>query len=155
MVLLTVGKTNQQYLRTGISEYKNRLKHYTDLQIIEIPNLKAAKNLSRGEIIEKEGKLILKQVNSSDYLILLDEKGRGFTSIVFAKRLQSWILSRKKKLIFVIGGAYGFSHGVHERSDEKLSLSKMTFSHQIVRLFFIEQLYRAFTILNNEPYHNN
>jgi len=154
IVLLTIGKTSEKYLIEGISQYQKRLKHYTQFEMLEIPNLKNAKNFSNAEIIKKEGELILKQLQNSDHLVLLDDKGKDFTSPKYAQKLQQWMLSGKKKVVFVVGGAYGFSEQVYKRGNEKISLSKMTFSHQIVRLFFVEQLYRAFTILNNEPYHH-
>ena len=154
IVLLAIGKTNEQYLIEGISQYQKRLKHYTQFEMLEIPNIKNAKNFSNTELMKREGELILKQLQSSDYLVLLDDKGKDFTSSKFAEKLQSWMLSGKKRLVFVIGGAYGFSEDVYARGNEKLSLSKMTFSHQMVRLFFVEQIYRGYTILNNEPYHH-
>jgi 23S rRNA (pseudouridine1915-N3)-methyltransferase len=154
IVLLAIGKTNEQYLIEGISQYQKRLKYYTQFEILEIPNIKNTKNFSNTELMKREGKLILKQLQSSDYLVLLDDKGKDFTSPKFAEKLQSWMLSGKKRLVFVIGGAYGFSKNVYARGNEKLSLSKMTFSHQMVRLFFVEQIYRGYTILNNEPYHH-
>ena len=154
IVLVLVGKTNEKYLIEGISDYQKRLKHYTNFEIVEIPNIKNVKNFSEAELIKKEGEMILKHINTSDYLVLLDDKGNDFTSLKFAKKLQSWMRSGKKRLVFIVGGAYGFSDEVYNIGNEKLSLSKMTFSHQMVRLFFIEQTYRAYTILNNEPYHH-
>ena len=154
IVLLTIGKTSEKYLIEGIAQYQKRLKHYTQFEMLEIPNLKNSKNFSNAEIIKKEGELILKQLQNSDHLVLLDDKGKDFTSPKYAQKLQQWMLSGKKRVVFVVGGAYGFSEQVYKRGNEKISLSKMTFSHQMVRLFFVEQLYRAFTILNNEPYHH-
>tara|TARA_B110000196_G_C20979647_1_gene582744 strand:+ start:417 stop:890 length:474 start_codon:yes stop_codon:yes gene_type:complete len=154
IVLITIGKTNEKYLIEGISSYQKRLKHYTNFEMMEIPNIKNANNLSEAELMKKEGELILKQIQSSDHLVLLDDKGKDFTSPKFAQKLQQWMLSGKKRLVFVVGGAYGFSEEVYKRGNEKLSLSKMTFSHQMVRLFFVEQIYRGYTILNNEPYHH-
>ncbi|MBT5858918.1 MAG: 23S rRNA (pseudouridine(1915)-N(3))-methyltransferase RlmH [Flavobacteriales bacterium] len=154
IVLITIGKTSEKYLIEGIYQYKNRLKHYTNFEIMEIPNIKNSKNLSEAELMKKEGELILKQIQNSDHLVLLDDKGKDFTSPRFAQKLQQWMLSGKKRIVFVVGGAYGFSEEIYKRGNEELSLSKMTFSHQMVRLFFIEQIYRAFTILNNEPYHH-
>ncbi len=154
IVLLSIGKTNEQYLIEGISQYQKRLKHYIQFEMLEIPNIKKAKNFSNTELMKREGNLILKQLQSSDHLVLLDDKGKDFTSPKLSEKLQSWMLSGKKRLVFVIGGAYGFSEDVYARGDEKLSLSKMTFSHQMVRLFFVEQIYRGYTILNNEPYHH-
>ena len=154
IVLVVVGKTNEKYLTEGISDYQKRLNHYTNFEIVEISNIKNAKNFSEKELIKKEGEMILKQINTSDYLVLLDDKGNDFSSPSFAEKLQQWMISGKKRLVFVVGGAYGFSQEVYDRGNEKLSLSKMTFSHQMVRLFFVEQLYRGYTILNNEPYHH-
>ena len=154
IVLITIGKTNEKYLIEGISDYQKRLKHYTNFERIEIANIKNAKNFSESELMKKEGELILKQIQNSDHLVLLDDKGKDFTSQKFAQKLQQWMLSGKKRLVFVVGGAYGFSDEIHKSGNEKLSLSKMTFSHQMVRLFFVEQLYRGYTILNNEPYHH-
>ena len=154
IVLITIGKTNEKYLIEGISNYQKRLKHYINFEMTEIVNIKNTKNLSELELMKKEGELILKQIQSSDYLVLLDDKGKDFTSPKFAQKLQQWMLSGKKRLVFVVGGAYGFSEEVYKRGNEKISLSKMTFSHQMVRLFFVEQIYRGYTILNNEPYHH-
>ncbi|MBT5699366.1 MAG: 23S rRNA (pseudouridine(1915)-N(3))-methyltransferase RlmH [Flavobacteriales bacterium] len=154
IVLVVVGKTNEKYLTEGISDYQKRLNHYTNFEIVEISNIKNAKNFSEKELIKKEGEMILKQINTSDYLVLLDDKGNVFSSPSFAEKLQQWMISGKKRLVFVVGGAYGFSQEVYDRGNEKLSLSRMTFSHQMVRLFFVEQLYRGYTILNNEPYHH-
>ena len=154
IVLITIGKTNKKYLIEGISDYQKRLKHYTNFERIEIANIKNAKNFSESELMKKEGELILKQIQNSDHLVLLDDKGKDFTSQKFAQKLQQWMLSGKKRLVFVVGGAYGFSDEIYKRGNEKLSLSKMTFSHQMVRLFFVEQIYRGYTILNNEPYHH-
>ena len=154
IVLLTVGRTSENYLIAGIAHYQKRLNHYTQFEILEIVNFKNAKNFSNAEIMKKEGKLILQKIQISDHLVLLDDKGKDFTSLDFSKKLQSWMLSGKKRLVFLVGGAYGFSSDVYDRANEKISLSKMTFSHQMVRLFFIEQIYRGYTILNNEPYHH-
>ena len=154
IVLLTISKTSEKYLIEGIQDYQKRMEHYTQFEIIEILNIKKAQNFSKSELMKKEGELILKQLQNSDYVILLDDKGEDFTSVQFAKKLQGLLNSGKKRLVFVIGGAYGFSNDVYQKANEKLSLSKMTFSHQMVRLFFTEQIYRAFTILKNEPYHH-
>ena len=154
IVLLAIGKTNEQYLIEGISQYQKRLQYYTQFEIFEIPNIKNVKNVSNIELMKKEGALILKKVHPSDYLVLLDDKGKSFTSHKFSEKLQGWMLSGKKRLVFVVGGAYGFTDEVYQRGNEILSLSRMTFSHQMVRLFFVEQIYRGYTILNNEPYHH-
>lgn len=154
IVLLTIGKTNERYLVDGIQHYQNRLKHYMPFDIIEIPNIKKAQNLSKTELKRKEGLLITQYIQSTDYVILLDDKGKTSSSLEFAQKLESWLNSGKKRLLFVVGGAYGFSDEIYSKASRKCSLSKMTFSHQMVRLFFAEQLYRAFTILKNEPYHH-
>ena len=154
IVLVVLGKTNEKYLIEGISDYQKRLKHYINFEIVEILNIKNVKNFSEKQLIRKEGEMILKQINTSDYLVLLDDQGNDFSSPSFAEKLQQWMISGKKRLVFVVGGAYGFSQEVYNRGNEKLSLSRMTFSHQMVRLIFSEQIYRAFTIINNHPYHN-
>ena len=154
IVLLTIGKTSEKNLVEGILQFQKRLKHYTPFEIVEIPNIKNAKNFSKSELLKKEGELILKQLQNTDYLLLLDDKGKSFTSVGFAKKLQNWMLSGKKRLVFMVGGAYGVSAEIYKRANEQLSLSRMTFSHQMVRLFFAEQLYRAYAILRNESYHH-
>ena len=154
IVLFVVGKTKEKYLLEGIYKYQRRIMNYINFEIYEIPNIKNTKNISNSDLMKKEGDLILKKIQNSDYLILLDEKEKMFSSSSFAKKIQSWMLSGKKTIVFVIGGAYGFSQDVYNRANEKISLSRLTFSHQMVRLFFVEQLYRGYTILNNEPYHH-
>jgi len=154
IVFLSLGKTNEKYLIEGISLYLNRLKHYTSFDMIEIPNIKKSKNLTKLELMKKEGDLILKNIQNSDHLVLLDEKGKEYNSIKFSEKIQNWMLSGKKRIVFVIGRSYGFSNDVYQRGNEKISLTKMTFSHQMVRLFFLEQLYRGYSILNNQPYHH-
>ena len=131
-----VGKTNEKYLTEGISLYQNRLKHYTSFEIIEIPNIKKSQNFSKLELLKKEGNLILKNIKNSDHLVLLDDKGKEYNSINFSEKIQKWMIIGKKRIIFVVGGSYGFSENVYQRGNEKISLSKMTFSHQMVRLFF-------------------
>ena len=152
--LLLVGKTDQKYLQEGISVYEDRLRHYISYSREELPDLKGGAALGIEQIKEQEGVLILKKVGRGDMLVLLDENGRDMSSVDFSVKLEKWSLSGIKSIIFAVGGAYGFSTAVYERANEKLSLSKMTFSHQMVRLFFTEQLYRAFTILKREPYHH-
>lgn len=154
ITLLAVGKTDNTELISLIEVYKNRLNHYIKFQFEIIPDLKKAKHLSENEQKQKEGELILKKINSTDALVLLDENGKQFDSIGFSSYLQKHMNSGIKQLVFVIGGPYGFSDDVYRKANGKISLSKMTFSHQMVRLFFIEQLYRGFTILKNEPYHH-
>ena len=152
--LLAIGKTDNKELLQLIQVYQNRLKHYIKFELEIIPDIKKVKNLSENQQKIKEGELILKQLQSADELILLDEKGKEFRSIEFSKYLQKKMNSGIKQLVFVIGGPYGFSEEVYKKSKGKISLSKMTFSHQMVRLFIVEQVYRAFTIIKNEPYHH-
>lgn len=152
--LLVLGKTDNKQLQLLIDDYQKRLGFYIKFKFEVIPDLKKAKNLSEEQQKKKEGELILKSLKSSDVLILLDEKGIQMDSIRFSLYLQKHMNSGIKQLVFVIGGPYGFSNEVHKKAQGKLSLSKLTFSHQMVRLFFIEQLYRGFTILKNEPYHH-
>ena len=152
--LLAIGKTDDKNLQNLIETYKNRLKHYINFEIEIIPDLKNVKNLSEAQQKEKEGTLILKRLNATDVLILLDEKGKEFRSVAFSQFLQKKMNAGIKQLVVVIGGPYGFSEAVYEKSQGKISLSKMTFSHQMIRLFIVEQIYRAFTILKKEPYHH-
>ncbi|WP_109300075.1 23S rRNA (pseudouridine(1915)-N(3))-methyltransferase RlmH [Aquimarina sp. AU474] len=152
--LLAVGKTDHKQLNDLINEYIKRLGFYIKFNFEIIPDLKNVKNLSEIQQKEKEGKLILDKLNNSDVLILLDENGKQYDSVGFSELLQKQMNSGIKQLIFVIGGPYGFSPEVYHRANSKLSLSKMTFSHQMIRLFFVEQLYRGLTILKNEPYHH-
>ena len=152
--LLAIGKTDNKQLQTLIADYQKRLGHYIKFDFEIIPDLKKAKNLSEIQQKQKEGELILSRINPTDILILLDENGKQMDSVVFSQYLQKHMNSGIKQLIFVIGGPYGFSEEVYNKAQGKLSLSKMTFSHQMIRLFIVEQLYRAFTILKNEPYHH-
>lgn len=152
--LLTVGKTDERFIEEGIEKYFKRLKHYINFEIIALPDVKQGSKLNMEKLKEEEGKLILQKIESSDQLILLDEKGKGLTSEEFAGFLQKKMNAGLPALIFVVGGAFGFSEEVYKRANEQLSLSKMTFSHQMVRLFFTEQLYRAFTIIKGEKYHH-
>lgn len=153
IVLLTVGKTDVKWVKEGLDLYVARLSHYVPFTLKEIPQLKNVSALTREQIREREGELILKAVRPADEVILLDERGREFRSLDFARYLEEK-LQRGRDVVFVIGGAYGFSEAVYARSDGKVSLSKMTFSHQMVRTLFAEQLYRAFTIIKGEPYHH-
>lgn len=153
--ILLIGKTNVPYLKIGSEFYLKKLIHYCDIDYLEIPDLKQTKNISINEQKVKEGKLILQKIQSSDTIILLDEKGKTYTSVEFSKYINNYMSSSLKQLTFVIGGPYGFSDEVYKRADALISLSAMTFSHQMVRLFFLEQLYRSFTILHNEPYHHS
>lgn len=152
--LIIVGKTNKQYLIEGEREYEKRLMHFCKFEELIIPDVKNAKNISQNELKNKEGKLILKQISSTDEVIVLDDKGNDYSSMDFSNLLSQTMLRSIKCLVFIVGGAFGFSDEVYKRSNTKLSLSKMTFSHQMVRLIFKEQLYRAFTILKGEKYHH-
>ena len=154
IVLLTVGRTDVKWVKEGLDLYVSRLVHYVPFSVNEIPELKKVSALSKQQIKEKEGELILKQLSPSDTLILLDEHGREFRSLEFADYIRKQLSSGARNLVFAIGGAYGFSEAVYSRAQGKISLSKMTFSHQMVRTVFAEQLYRAFTILRGEPYHH-
>ena len=152
--LIFVGKTEEKYLQEGIEIYEIRLKNYINFETIVIHSLKDTKNLSPQIVKEKEGELILKQVSKYDKIILFDEKGLEFTSMDYSVFLQKHMNAGVKNLCFVVGGAFGFSDEVYKKADQKVALSKMTFSHQMIRLLIVEQIYRAFTILKNEPYHN-
>lgn len=154
ITLVVIGKTDAGYFVEAINEYKNRLVHYIPFEMEIIPDIKNVKNLSEVQQKEKEGDLILKTLQAGDYLVLLDDKGKEFTSIQFSAYLEKKMHTVPKRLVFAVGGPYGFSDAVYKAAFEKLSLSKMTFSHQMIRLIFIEQIYRAMTILNNEPYHH-
>ena len=151
---MAIGKTDAKEIVSLVDEYKKRLGRYIKFQLVVIPDLKNNKNLTESQQKEKEGEHILAQIETSDLVVLLDEKGKQFTSVSFSNYLQKKMNSGLKRLVFVIGGPYGFGDEVYKRANEKVSLSSMTFSHQMVRLFAIEQLYRAFTILRNEPYHH-
>lgn len=152
--LIAIGKTDEKALQSLIDDYTKRLSFYIRFELEIIPDLKNAKNLSESQQKEKEGELILSKITPADQLILLDENGKTFSSVGFSQELQKKMNSGIKTLAFVIGGPYGFSDAVYQKAAGKISLSQMTFSHQMVRLFFIEQLYRGFTILRNEPYHH-
>lgn len=151
--LILVGKTNDKHFQTGIDDYCQRIGHYMPFSITVIPELKNTKSLSFQQQKEREGELILAKLQSSDHVVLLDEHGKDFRSVEFAR----WIEQKNasvRRLVFVIGGPYGFSEAVYSRANEKISLSKMTFSHQMVRLVFVEQIYRACTIIKGKPYHH-
>lgn len=154
VTLLCIGKTGKKFLEEGEQEYLKRLRHYISFQLQIIPDIKQAKNLSQIQIKQREGELILEKISPADTLILLDEKGKEYSSLDFSNYLQDQFNRGGKHLYFVVGGPYGFSDDVYQRSNGKISLSQMTFSHQMIRLFFIEQVYRAMTILKNEPYHH-
>ncbi len=152
--LLLVGKTESDFINEGYRRYNQRLSNYIKFNTIIIPANKKTKLLSVELQKQKEGELILKNITNSDFVILLDEKGKEFASVDFAKYLQGKMNSGIKNIIFIIGGPYGFSDEVYKKANEKIALSKLTFTHEMVRLFFVEQLYRAFSILRNEPYHH-
>ncbi len=152
--LITIGKTDNKNLQTLIEDYSKRLSFYVKFDLEIIPDIKNVKNLSEAQQKEKEGELILAKITPTDQLILLDENGKTFNSVGFSDYLQKKMNAGIKTLVFVIGGPYGFSETVYQKAQGKVSLSEMTFSHQMVRLFVIEQLYRGFTILKNEPYHH-
>lgn len=152
--LIVVGKTAFDYLKEGESVYENRLIHYTNYERILIPDVKSPKNFSTEELKKKEGESILAKITNQEYVVLLDEKGKSFTSVSFANWINQKINENVSVLTFIIGGAYGFSKELYERANQKISLSVMTYSHQLVRVIFLEQLYRAHTILKGEPYHH-
>jgi 23S rRNA (pseudouridine1915-N3)-methyltransferase len=154
ILLLVIGKTDEKYLIEGMDKYRKRLKHYIGFDYEEIPDIKNRKSLSEAQQKKLEGDLILAQLKVGDKLVLLDDKGKEFTSLAFSKHLQQQMNSGIKRLVFVVGGPYGFDASVYAKAQGKLSLSKMTFSHQMIRLFMVEQVYRAMTIQKNEPYHH-
>jgi 23S rRNA (pseudouridine1915-N3)-methyltransferase len=154
ILLLVIGKTDENYLTEGIHKYCKRLRHYIGFDFEEIPDLKNRKSLSESQQKKQEGILIISKLKAGDKLILLDDKGKDFSSLGFSEHLQQQMNSGIKRLVFVVGGPYGFDESVYAKAQAKLSLSKMTFSHQMIRLFFVEQVYRALTILKNEPYHH-
>ena len=154
-VLLTVGKTDINSIATEIDKYTKRIGHYLPFSMEVIPDIKNKKNLSQNEQKQKEGDLILSKLHNTDYVVLLDEGGRLFNSNQFAQHIENKKNTIARKLVFVIGGPYGFSNAVRARANEMISLSKMTFTHQMVHMIFVEQFYRAMTILSNQPYHHN
>jgi len=153
ITLIESGKTRDPFIKEGVELFRKRVVRYVPFKIDTIPDLKNTRSKSMKEVQEQEGLLLLKRIKPTDYMILLDERGKEFSSISFAEYINS-LEGRVNQLLFVIGGPYGFSKGVYKRADARLSLSKLTFSHQLVRLLFMEQLYRAFTILKGEPYHH-
>lgn len=154
ITLIAVGKTEDKYLIEGIEKYLNRLKHYINFNLLIIPDVKNTKNLTEAQQKSKEAETILKQLNNTDVIVLMDEKGKKYSSVLFANYLNKQMIGSVQNLVFIIGGPYGFDESIYKRANASISLSDMTFSHQMVRLFFVEQLYRAFTILKNEPYHH-
>ncbi|MBQ4305755.1 MAG: 23S rRNA (pseudouridine(1915)-N(3))-methyltransferase RlmH [Bacteroidales bacterium] len=154
ITLLTVGRTDVDWVKESLDLYGSRLSHYVPFSVVEIPQLKGTASLSKEQIKEKEGEAILRILKGADHVVLLDERGKEYRSVEFAGVLQGFMSRSSADLVFVTGGAYGFSKAVYDRADGKMSLSKMTFSHQMVRTIFAEQLYRAFTIIKGEPYHH-
>ena len=155
IVLLAIGRTQSDYLVTGIDNYIKRINRYMPFELRLLPDVKSTKSLSEAQQKDAEGKMILSAFQPGDVAILLDERGRQYTSREFAGLVDRYAIQSAKRLVFVIGGPYGFSKEVYDRADSLLSLSKMTFSHEMVRLFFTEQIYRAMTILRGEPYHHD
>jgi 23S rRNA (pseudouridine1915-N3)-methyltransferase len=153
ITLLQTGKTRDHFILEGVEEFRKRVVRYAPFVIETIPDLRNSRNMTMKEVQEKEGSMILKRIKATDYLILLDERGKEFHSIGFAEHLNK-LEGRVNHVLFVIGGPYGFSEEVYSRANEKFSLSKLTFSHQLIRLLFMEQIYRSFTILKGEPYHH-
>ena len=153
--LVCIGKTDDKEIQNLIKYYQNRLPIHWNFELTEIADVKNAKNLSPELLKKEEGKLFLNQSENSDFIVLLDEKGKQFTSREFSAKIDHWMNSSVKKVSFFIGGAYGFSSEIYDRANEKMSLSKMTFTHQMIRLFFVEQIYRADQILQGKPYHND
>ena len=154
ILLLTIGNTDKKYMKEGIDDYVKRISFYIPFEMKVIPDIKNRSSLSEELQKEKEGQLILSHVSSGDYLVLLDERGTEFSSVEFSKWIEKKMIAGTRQVIFVIGGPYGFSNAAYQRSDIKISMSKMTFSHQMVRMIFVEQIYRAMTIIKNEPYHH-
>jgi len=154
ILLLVIGNTDKKYMKEGIDDYVKRIPFYVPFEMKIIPDLKNRSSLSLDLQKEKEGQLILNQVSTGDFVVLLDEHGEEFTSAGFSGWIEKKMIAGTRQLVFVIGGPYGFSNMVYQRSDIKIALSKLTFSHQMVRLIFVEQVYRAMTIIKNEPYHH-
>lgn len=152
--LWQIGKTAFPYLEEGVRIYESRLQRYLPFQIENIPDVKNAQNLPPAQLKSREGELVLARLKNDDFLILLDERGKSYTSVEWAQFLEKELMGSHKRIVFLIGGAFGFSQEIYQRANAKVSLSSMTFSHQMIRVFFLEQLYRAMTILRNEPYHN-
>lgn len=155
ITLLCIGKTDEPYVQTGIEKYLKRLSFYVDFKLIVIPDIKKQKGMSMELQKKKEAEMLLKSIKAADQVVLLDEKGKEFTSVQFSAFLEKKMVGSVQHLVLIIGGPYGFDQSIYQRADGQLALSKMTFSHQMIRLFFVEQLYRAYTILNHEPYHHN
>lgn len=155
ITLLCVGRTEYPPFREATDRYLKRIPHYVPIEYVELPDIKTTKSLTEQKQKEQEGKTLLSKLNNSDYVVLLDERGREYTSRQFSEFIQSKMVCLPGRLVFVVGGPYGFSEEVYSRANSKLSLSKMTFPHELVRLFFVEQIYRAMTIMRGEPYHHD
>ncbi|MBD1430557.1 23S rRNA (pseudouridine(1915)-N(3))-methyltransferase RlmH [Sphingobacterium litopenaei] len=154
ITLLCIGKTDDKFIQEGIDKYINRLKHYISFNIIVLPDVKNVKNLSEAQQKEKEAELFNKNIQSGDFVVLLDERGKEYRSLEFSTFIEKKMVASVQHMVFLIGGPYGFAEEIKQRANSFVSLSKMTFSHQMVRLFFVEQIYRAFTIMKGEPYHH-
>jgi 23S rRNA (pseudouridine1915-N3)-methyltransferase len=154
ILLLLLGKTDEKYIEEGIDDYVKRIKHYLPFEVRIIPDLKKNSGLSIEQQKEKEGQMILSHLNKGDQLVLLDERGTEYSSVEFSGWMEKRMTSSVRQLVFVVGGPYGFPDAVYEKADYEISLSKLTFSHQMVRMIFVEQLYRAMTIIKHEPYHH-
>ncbi len=152
--LWSIGKTASSYLEEGMAVYEKRLPHYLPFATVILPDIKNAGSLNPEQLKQKEGELVISRLKKEDLLVLLDERGKQLTSVEFSSFMEQKLQLGSRRLVFLVGGAFGFSEAIYQRADQKLSLSKMTFSHQMVRLFFLEQLYRAMTILRGESYHN-
>ncbi|HLS37534.1 MAG TPA: 23S rRNA (pseudouridine(1915)-N(3))-methyltransferase RlmH [Sphingobacterium bovisgrunnientis] len=154
ITLVCIGKTDDKYIQEGIDKYNKRLKHYITFNIVVLPDVKNVKNLSQSQQKEKEAELFNKHIQNTDYVVLLDERGKEYSSIEFSSFLEKKMIASVQHIVFLVGGPYGFSEEIKQRANSLVSLSKMTFSHQMVRLFFVEQIYRAYTIMKGEPYHH-
>ncbi len=153
--LMVIGRTTSEYLRSGIDQYVSRLMRYVPFELRVLPDVKATKSMTEARQKDAEGQAFLAQLSAADVVILLDERGRELTSREFSVFVEKKMVAGTRRLVFIVGGPYGFSQAMYDRADGLVSLSRMTFSHEMVRLFFVEQLYRAFTILSNEPYHHD
>ncbi len=155
IVLIQTGKTTDSNIAAGVEDYSKRISRYTSFDIITVPDLKNTKNMPAEEQKQKEAEKVIPNIMNDDFLIILDEKGKEFTTREFSAQLEKLFMMSRKRIVFLIGGPYGFSDSIYKRADMKLSLSKMTFSHQVVRLLFTEQLYRAFSVIKGDPYHHD
>jgi 23S rRNA (pseudouridine1915-N3)-methyltransferase len=152
--LIQIGKNQETFIEAGIGFYENKLRHYCQFENLILPALKQTGTLSKDDLRKKEGELLIKHLNAKSWVVLLDERGKQHDSLQWAETLGKWTVAGQSQIDFLIGGAFGFSEQIYARANYQLSLSKMTFSHQLIRIIFLEQLYRMFTILKNEPYHH-